>query len=159
MNYTLKNQSGVLGKVSLYKSSYKLGEDVTGTLDLSGASISCLQVRCSMYGVSVSSLSVKSSVLCCVIMLILFVQITALLQSIEEVSKECLKSSTMANSLPGLSSVSSTHARHSECCHNTLLSQFSLPIPSSVSQSFQTATGQAMVKGSNLGSLLTTFII
>lgn len=45
MNYTLKNQSGILGRVSLYKSSYKLGEDVTGTMDLGGASISCLQVR------------------------------------------------------------------------------------------------------------------
>ena len=33
-----------MGKVSLYKSSYKLGEDVTGTLDLTGATISCLQV-------------------------------------------------------------------------------------------------------------------
>ena len=45
VNYTLKNQSGILGRVSLYKSSYKLGEDVTGTIDLGGASISCLQVR------------------------------------------------------------------------------------------------------------------
>lgn len=43
-NYTLKNQNGILGKVSLYKSSYKLGEDVTGTLDLSGATTFCLQV-------------------------------------------------------------------------------------------------------------------
>jgi hypothetical protein len=45
VNYTLKNQSGILGRVSLYKSSYKLGEDVTGTIDLGGATISCLQVR------------------------------------------------------------------------------------------------------------------
>ena len=44
VNYTLKNQSGILGRISLYKPSYKLGEDVTGTLDLSGATISCLQV-------------------------------------------------------------------------------------------------------------------
>ena len=44
VNYTLKNQNGVLGKVSLYKASYKLGEDVIGTLDLTSATIACLQV-------------------------------------------------------------------------------------------------------------------
>ena len=74
-------------------------------------------------------------------------QITVALQCIEEVSKECLKSSVISNShLPGLNSVCSVHARHSECCHNTLLSQFSLPVPPSVSQSFQTSTGQHLVK-------------
>ncbi len=55
VNYTLKNQNGVLGKVSLYKSSYKLSEDVTGTLDLTGATVSCLQV-CLLKSVCVSSL-------------------------------------------------------------------------------------------------------
>lgn len=45
VNYTLKNQNGILGRISLYKSSYKLGEDITGTLDLNGATIACLQVR------------------------------------------------------------------------------------------------------------------
>ncbi len=44
VNYTLKNQNGILGKISLYKASYKLGEDVIGTLDLTSATIACLQV-------------------------------------------------------------------------------------------------------------------
>ncbi len=44
VNYTLKNDHGVVGKVSLFKPSYKLGEDVVGLLDLSGATIACLQV-------------------------------------------------------------------------------------------------------------------
>ena len=56
------------------------------------------------------------------------------LQCVEEVSKECLVPSAT------LSSVSSVHGRHSECCHNTLQSQFALPIPLGACQSFQTST-------------------
>lgn len=44
MNYTLKNSSGVLGRISLFKPAYKLGEDITGTFDLSSATLTCLQV-------------------------------------------------------------------------------------------------------------------
>ena len=62
-------------------------------------------------------------------------QINVVLQCIEEVSCGSLKSSATVNS------VCSVHARHSECCLNTLQSQFSLPIPLSVTQSFQTTTG------------------
>lgn len=56
------------------------------------------------------------------------------LQCIEEVSKESLVSSAT------LSSVCSVHGRHSECCHNTLQSQFALPIPLGACQSFKTQT-------------------
>lgn len=44
VNYTLKNPRGILGRISLFKPSYKLGEDVTGTFDFSSATIACLQV-------------------------------------------------------------------------------------------------------------------
>ena len=44
MNYTLKNPHGILGRISLFKSSYKLGEDITGALDLTTGTIACLQV-------------------------------------------------------------------------------------------------------------------
>ncbi len=44
VNYTLKNTHGLVGKVSLFKPSYKLGEDIVGLLDLGGATIACLQV-------------------------------------------------------------------------------------------------------------------
>ena len=60
------------------------------------------------------------------------VQMNVMLQCKEEVSKESLKPSA------SLSSVSSVHSRHSECCHNILQSQFALPIPLGVCQSFQT---------------------
>ena len=43
VNYTLKNPSGILGRISLFKPSYKLGEDITGTFDLSSATVACLQ--------------------------------------------------------------------------------------------------------------------
>ncbi len=49
VNYTLKNAHGLVGKVSLFKPSYKLGEDVVGLLDLGGATIACLQVSNYMY--------------------------------------------------------------------------------------------------------------
>ena len=44
MNYTLKNAHGIVGKISLFKPSYKLGEDVMGLVDLTGGTIACLQV-------------------------------------------------------------------------------------------------------------------
>ena len=44
VNYTLKNPHGTLGRISLFKSSYKLGEDITGALDLTTGTIACLQV-------------------------------------------------------------------------------------------------------------------
>ncbi len=53
------------------------------------------------------------------------------LQCVEEVNKECLVPSAT------LRSVCSVHGRHTECCHNTLQSQFALPIPLGASQSFQ----------------------
>ncbi|XP_064390826.1 RAB6A-GEF complex partner protein 2-like [Halichondria panicea] len=103
MNYTLKNTHGLVGKVSLFKPSYKLGEDIVGLLDLGGATIACLQLSVS-------------------------------LQCIEEVPSEVLQTSAPQGC------VSSTHSRHSEACHNTLQSQFALPIPLSVTQSFKSST-------------------
>ena len=44
VNYTLKNPSGVIGRISFFKPSYKVGEDVTGALDLTLATTSCIQV-------------------------------------------------------------------------------------------------------------------
>ena len=44
VNYTLKSSHGVLGRISLFKPSYKLGEDITGTFDLALATVACLQV-------------------------------------------------------------------------------------------------------------------
>jgi len=103
MNYTLKNPSGILGRISLFKPSYKLGEDITGTFDLSSATVACLQF-------------------------------SVFLHCLEEVSKECLQPSASHHSL------CSIHARHTECCHNTLQTHFSLPIPLSVTQSFENST-------------------
>ena len=67
----------------------------------------------------------------------LFPQFTIVLQCVEEVFQEHLKSSAAL----GLNPVSCVHGRHTECCHNTVQSQFSLSIPLSVTQSFQTTTG------------------
>ena len=44
VNYTLKNPHGILGRISLFKSSYKLGEDITGAVDLTTGTVACLQV-------------------------------------------------------------------------------------------------------------------
>ena len=62
-------------------------------------------------------------------------QMTVVLQCLEEVSKSCLQASAV------VSSVCSVHARHLECCHNTRQSNFSLPVPLTVTQSFQHPTG------------------
>ncbi len=62
-------------------------------------------------------------------------QLSVSLQCIEEVPSEVLQMSAPQGC------VSSTHSRHSEACHNTLQSQFALPIPLSVTQSFKSSTG------------------
>lgn len=64
-------------------------------------------------------------------------QMTVVLQCSEEVSKSCLQASAV------VSSVCSVHARHLECCHNTRQSNFSLPVPLTVTQSFQHPTGMS----------------
>lgn len=38
-------------------------------------------------------------------------------------------------------SVITVHARHTECCHDTLQTHFQLPVPLSVTQSFTNSTG------------------
>ena len=65
-------------------------------------------------------------------------QISAELQSVEEVPQELLVSPSPRRP------VCATHARYTECCHNTLLTHFSLPIPLSATQTFSTSCGQFM---------------
>ncbi|CAI8022568.1 RAB6A-GEF complex partner protein 2, partial [Geodia barretti] len=101
MNYTLKNPSGVIGRLSFFKPSFKVGEDVTGALDLCLATTSCLQI-------------------------------SAELQSLEEVPLELQMSPSPRRP------VCATHARYTECCPNTLITHFSLPVPLSATQSFST---------------------
>ena len=43
--YELKTEQGVIGRMQLFKSVYRLGEEIIGTLDLSKASVPCLQVN------------------------------------------------------------------------------------------------------------------
>jgi hypothetical protein len=134
VNYTLKNPHGILGRISLFKSSYKLGEDITGALDLTTATIACLQVLyCAL-------LYPPNTLL---VMILALPQMTVVLQCLEEVSKSCLQASAV------VSFVSSVHARHLECCHNTRQSNFSLPVPLTVTQSFQHPTGTFCVYSSS----------
>lgn len=44
MSYTLKSAYGPLGRLSLFKSSYKLGEDIIGSFDFSCDTVTCLQL-------------------------------------------------------------------------------------------------------------------
>ena len=67
-------------------------------------------------------------------------QISAELQSVEEVPQELLVSPSPRRP------VCATHARYTECCHNTLLTHFSLPIPLSATQTFSTSCGQFPVR-------------
>lgn len=64
-----------------------------------------------------------------------FLQISAELQSIEEVPHDLLFSPSSQRP------VCSTHARYSECCYNTLQTHFSLPVPLSATQTFNTNCG------------------
>lgn len=59
-------------------------------------------------------------------------QFSVVLQSVEEVSKGFLQPASLHPSL------CVSHTRHQECCHNTSLTHFSLPIPLVVTQSFHT---------------------
>lgn len=152
MNYTLKNAYGIVGRVSLFKPSYKLGEDVTGTFDLSSATVACLQVstrRCtsiimgipsplpSREGLRIFSQEVYYEIAAHVNSL--FPQFSVALQCVEEVHQESLQREATVHA------VCSTHSRHSESCPNTLLTHFALPIPLTVTQSFQNTTGDHFI--------------
>lgn len=44
-SYMITNTRGKVGRFCLFKSAYKLGEDIVGTFDFSVGSVNCMQVR------------------------------------------------------------------------------------------------------------------
>ncbi len=47
--YNIKNTKGLVGKLCLFKTSYRLGEDVIGLFDFTGAESQCMQFSVSLY--------------------------------------------------------------------------------------------------------------
>ncbi|GLV43330.1 uncharacterized protein CBL_03873 [Carabus blaptoides fortunei] len=58
--YMISNTRGKVGRFCLFKSSYKLGEDIVGTFDFSVATVRCVQVSVSLQCEEESSVEIKN---------------------------------------------------------------------------------------------------
>lgn len=103
MTMELKTDSGVVGRLHLFKSVYRLGEEIIGAIDLSMATVPCLQMMVS-------------------------------LQAIEKVSDEHFAGQDRSRS-----SVTVSHATDVQSCTFASLKHFTVPIPSHVTPTFETA--------------------
>lgn len=48
-SYMITNTRGKVGRFCLFKSAYKLGEDIVGTFDFSVGTVTCMQVTTKNY--------------------------------------------------------------------------------------------------------------
>ena len=65
-------------------------------------------------------------------------QVTSSLLCEETVQEKCVQPAAT------LKSVTTTISQETKCCQNTAITQFSLPIPSSLTQAFESDTGQPL---------------
>lgn len=56
----ISNTRGKVGRFCLFKSTYKLGEDIVGTFDFSIATVRCIQVSVSLQCEEETSVEIKS---------------------------------------------------------------------------------------------------
>lgn len=58
--YMISNTRGKVGRFCLFKSAYKLGEDIVGTFDFSVATVSCVQVSVSLQCEEETTVEIKN---------------------------------------------------------------------------------------------------
>lgn len=114
--YLISNKRGKVGRFCLFKSAYKLGEDIVGTLDFSCRTVRCVQVSVTL-------------------------QCEEILQKPENAAGTSAPS-TPNNANPG-DSVGRImgFTKHHEVCVGLLQTQMILPVPLHVTPSFSTPLG------------------
>lgn len=114
--YLISNKRGKVGRFCLFKSAYKLGEDIVGTLDFSCRTVRCVQVSVTL-------------------------QCEEILQKPENAAGTSAPS-TPNNANPGDSVVRIMgFTKHHEVCVGLLQTQMILPVPLHVTPSFSTPLG------------------
>lgn len=130
--FNITNMRGKVAKFCIFKTVYRLGEDIIGTFNFSEGDIPCLQVLfLSLHAAMLSfytTLFDKSERR-------FALQYSVSLQSEEEVQQQYQRRPGHAVSVTG-------HGRHLESCLHTASSHFSLPVPLNVTPGFSTDIGQ-----------------
>lgn len=134
--FNITNMRGKVAKFCIFKTVYRLGEDITGTFTLSEGDIPCLQVQITpkplfFFPLASRMFFVQGTVsVCC-----MWSQYSVSLQSEEEVHEQYQRRPAQAVSV-------TSHGRHLESCLHTASSHFSLPVPLNVTPGFSTDIGQ-----------------
>lgn len=134
--FNITNMRGKVAKFCIFKTVYRLGEDIIGTFTFSEGDIPCLQVQITLKPfilfspLALRMFFVQSTVSeCC-----MWSQYSVSLQSEEEVHEQYQRRPAQAVSV-------TSHGRHLESCLHTASSHFSLPVPLNVTPGFSTDIG------------------
>lgn len=125
--FNITNVRGKVAKFCIFKTVYRLGEDIVGTFDFSEGDIPCLQVSGGALRPPRPVSPVELTQLC-------VFQYSVSLQSEEEIQQQYQRR-------PGQSVSVTGHGRHQESCLHTASSHFSLPVPLNVTPGFSTDIG------------------
>lgn len=119
--YLISNKRGCVGRFCLFKSAYKLGEDIVGTLDFSCRTVRCVQV---------------SVTLQCEEVLLAAASATA--SSVKD-GPSSSTTAADASAAPAGTGKIMGFTKHHEVCAGLLQTQIILPVPLHVTPSFSTA--------------------
>jgi len=132
--FNITNVRGKVAKFCIFKTVYRLGEDIVGTFNFSEGDIPCLQVCFLTPSISLSiSFFLNFNSICVYVF-----QYSVSLQNEEEIQQHYQRRPGQVISVTG-------HGRHVESCLHTASSHFSLPIPLNVTPGFSTDIGQSSV--------------
>lgn len=125
--YLISNKRGCVGRFCLFKSAYKLGEDIVGTLDFSCRTVRCVQVSVTLQCEEVMLPAAADAA-------------TATAAPTATTSSQADGSSGTAATPPVSSGTSKIvgFTKHHEVCAGLLQTQMILPVPLHVSPSFAT---------------------
>lgn len=129
--FNITNMRGKVAKFCIFKTVYRLGEDIIGTFNFSEGDIPCLQVPVFTYCYAQFLCNIFKHKQCR-----FDLQYSISLQSEEEIQQKYQRRPVQAVSVTG-------HGRHLESCLHTASSHFSLPIPLNVTPGFSTDIGQS----------------
>lgn len=136
--FNITNMRGKVAKFCIFKTVYRLGEEIVGTFNFSEGDIPCLQVPLQSFVVflphQVFLFNYDFTCDC-----LRIVQYSVSLQSEEEIQEHYQRR-------PGQPISVSGHGRHLESCLHTASSHFSLPIPLNVTPGFSTDIGRSPVR-------------
>lgn len=134
--FNITNMRGKVAKFCIFKTVYRLGEDIIGTFNFSEGDIPCLQV-CLLYSFHTIHFPIQSPFEFSLKLCVCVFQYSVSLQSEEEIQQQYQRRPGQTPSVTG-------HGRHLESCLHTAFSHFSLPIPLNVTPGFSRDIGKSL---------------